>query len=239
MCDEWMPSLRLPLDIEQFWTLPRNPAYRYEYADGSAILTPRARHYHAVLDLTTLAPQPAPETLYLRPMRATDRAYLPGAFAWAFDGIQPFGSLGEAKRFEAAQKCLEKTWTGGDGPWVQEATFVLALEDSDRAIGALYVTLLPGGDPSAWDSFYWTGQPPPDLVLRRGGQPHLTWIFVAPVYGRHGAGTALLSASVEVLLRLGYETLWSTFMDGNVSSMLWHWRNGFRLMGHPGSRRGK
>ena len=52
MCDEWMPTIKLPLSKEQFQQLPRNPAYKYEYLDGLAYLSPRARHYHAALDLS-------------------------------------------------------------------------------------------------------------------------------------------------------------------------------------------
>jgi L-amino acid N-acyltransferase YncA len=50
-------------------------------------------------------------------------------------------------------------------------------------------------------------------------------------------GTALLAAATRELLRLGYTELLSTFMLGNDSSMLWHWRNGFRLLAYPGSVR--
>jgi hypothetical protein len=39
------------------------------------------------------------------------------------------------------------------------------------------------------------------------------------------------------LRQLDYAELWSTFVVGNDSSMLWHWRSGFRLFPHPGSRR--
>jgi L-amino acid N-acyltransferase YncA len=52
-----------------------------------------------------------------------------------------------------------------------------------------------------------------------------------------GIGSALLAASVRVLKAEGYHHLWSTFVSGNDSSMLWHWRNGFRLLPYPGSRR--
>src|SRR2546423_464085 len=31
MCDDWMPVIRLPLTLDQFHQLPRNPAYKYEY----------------------------------------------------------------------------------------------------------------------------------------------------------------------------------------------------------------
>jgi hypothetical protein len=36
---------------------------------------------------------------------------------------------------------------------------------------------------------------------------------------------------------MGFTHLASTFLLGNDSSMLWHWRNGFQLAGYPGSRR--
>jgi L-amino acid N-acyltransferase YncA len=52
-----------------------------------------------------------------------------------------------------------------------------------------------------------------------------------------GTGTALLGAAVRELLALGYSQLLSTFMLGNDSSMLWHWRSGFELLAHPGSFR--
>src|SRR5262245_18524120 len=55
MCDEWMPVLQLPLTIEQYHQLPRNPSYKYEYIQGKACLTPRARHYHALLDVASFA----------------------------------------------------------------------------------------------------------------------------------------------------------------------------------------
>ena len=39
------------------------------------------------------------------------------------------------------------------------------------------------------------------------------------------------------LLAMGYKELASTFLIGNDSSMLWHWRSGFRLLAYPGSWR--
>jgi hypothetical protein len=51
-------------------------------------------------------------------------------------------------------------------------------------------------------------------------------------------GTALLTATGNALLDMGFNQLVTTFISGNDSSMLWHWRNGFRLLAHPNSRRG-
>ena len=49
--EKWYPFIKLPLTIEQFHQLPRNPAYKYEYIDGEAWLTARPKAYHALLTL--------------------------------------------------------------------------------------------------------------------------------------------------------------------------------------------
>src|SRR5947209_5345274 len=105
MCDQWMPTLKLPLTPEQFQQLPRNPAYRYEYLDGHGYLSPRGRHYHALLDLRPLA---AAESVDLTPIAPADFAALDKLFADAFRSIQPFGGLDETTRLEAARQALER-----------------------------------------------------------------------------------------------------------------------------------
>jgi hypothetical protein len=95
--------------------------------------------------------------------------------------------------------------------------------------GAILITLLPAGIVDNWGSHAWKEPPPADAVERRLGCPHLTWIFVSPWVERRGMGTALLAASVKALLEQGYTQLASTFLQGNDSSTLWHWHNGFRL----------
>jgi GNAT superfamily N-acetyltransferase len=239
MCDEWMPLIKLPLSWDEFQQLPRNAAYKYEYFDQTAYLTPRPKHYHTLLDLSTFQPGEAEpmERVTLRRAEEADFADLVPLFTAAFRRIQPFGSLNDATREEAARRALDKTRTGGDGPLIESASFV-ALDGADRqAVGAILVTLLPAGDPCEWESYYWPVLPPADVIVRRQGRPHLTWIFVAPLWAGHGVGTALLAASVGELRALGYAELASTFMIGNDASMLWHWRNGFRLLPSPGSRR--
>src|SRR5262249_14566697 len=153
----------------------------------------------------------------------------------AFRGIQPFGSLEDEAMREAAKTCLERTRTGYDGPLVEPASFVAL--DEKRCVGAILITLLPDENPTNWDAFQWAEPRPPDCIANRMGRPHLTWIFVGPWHKGEGTGTALLAASVQKLLALGYTRLASTFLSANESSMLWHWRNGFRLLPHPGSKR--
>jgi GNAT superfamily N-acetyltransferase len=238
MCDQWMTALKLPLTWEQFLRLPRNPAYKYEYFDATAWLSPRPRYYHALLDLASLADAPregADVKAVLRPVVEADWEELAPLFAAAFERQQPFGGLDDEPREAAARKALAHTRNGGDGPWVERASFVAT--DRGGAVGAILVTLLPPDDPTDWDSYHWREAPPADAVARRLGRPHLTWVFVSPFDAGRGVGTALLSAAARELLALGYTELASTFLLGNDSSMLWHWRNGFRLLQYPGSRR--
>jgi GNAT superfamily N-acetyltransferase len=86
-------------------------------------------------------------------------------------------------------------------------------------------------------SMRWKTPPPTDCIERGLGRPHLTWIFVAPLHAGHGIGSALLAHATGSLLDLGYTELISSFLLGNTSSMLWHWRNGFELQAYPGSPR--
>jgi GNAT superfamily N-acetyltransferase len=236
MCDEWMAGLELPLTAGQFRRLPRNPAYRYTHDDGVARVSPRPRYYHALLELAA-APDPVPPQVPLRPLRPEDWEALEPVFAAAFADQPPFAGLDDDTRLTAARRSLTQTRTGGDGPWVEAASFVAATAGSTRPAGGLLVTLLPDRDPSGWDSYHWDEPPPADAVARRLGRPHLTWVFVAPPLAGRGVGTALLAAASASLLTLGYRELASTFLLGNESSMLWHWRNGFRLLPYPGSRR--
>jgi GNAT superfamily N-acetyltransferase len=235
--DEWMSTLELRMEPDEFRRLPRNPAYRYTYFAGSAWLNPRPRYYHALLDLSAPAredPGGREPAARLRPFGPDDWEALAPVFASAFAEQLPFGPLDDERRLAAARKSLNQTRTGGDGPWVEQASFVA---ESGGPIGAVLVTLLPATDPTDWASYHWEEPPPPDCVARRLGRPHLTWVFVTPKEAGRGVGTALLGAAADALRALGYAEMVSTFLLGNDSSMLWHWRAGFRLLTHPASRR--
>jgi ribosomal protein S18 acetylase RimI-like enzyme len=236
MCDDWLTGVQVPMTREQFQLLPRNPAYAYDYHEGTASLRPRPRYYHAVLPL---APAPvfeaADEKAVLRPLRDTDWELAP-LFADAFRDQPPFGHLLDEPRQAAGATCLAQTRGGSEGPLIQRASY-LAVDAEDRPRGAILITLFPEGDPSSIGSYHWATPAPPDAVERRLGRPHITWIFVAHGAKGLGLGTALLRASVAELRSMGFRELSTTFMLGNTSSLLWHWRMGFRLVAYPFSRR--
>jgi hypothetical protein len=240
MIDRWFSGIELPLTFEEFRRLPTNPAYKYEYFGGKAWLSPRPKSCHALLELRPreeIGTVDAREPIRIRPLGAADWEALGAVFAGAFHRVQPFASLGETDRLDAARQCLGHTREGGDGPLIEPACSVAVAREDDAVRGAILVTLMPDLDPSTSFDLRWREPPPPDWRERRLGRPHLTWIFVGPWSAEQGVGSALLAAATDALLALGYRELASTFLLGNNSSALWHWRNGFRLAGRPYSWR--
>jgi GNAT superfamily N-acetyltransferase len=171
----------------------------------------------------------------VRPLRDGDWDLLAAPFSHAFFRVFPFSVMDDDERCDAGGQCLRHTRDSGDGPVVLSACFVAT--DDERPVAATLVTLWPDRDLSDWNAGDWPEPPPPDCLQKRLGIPHLTWIFVDPIVQGYGVGTALLSALVNRLLDMGYDRLSSTFLQGNDSSLLWHWRNGFELLENPGSRR--
>jgi GNAT superfamily N-acetyltransferase len=195
-------------------TLPRNAAYKYEYANGNAILSARPVGCRVVLRLRASRPKPV-EGITLRRLQPKDWKDLAESMAWAFHRVQPFESLDDAKGLEAARDCLNFTRKGGDGPLVPDACFVASMATGPKTaiVGAIVITLRKAKS-----------------IKRQKILPHLTWIFVEPPEARRGIGAALLAASTEALRTKGYKSLESTILVGNSASMMWHWRMGFRLL---------
>ena len=224
MLNDWFNVIELPLTLEQFRRLPWNPAYKYEFIEGHAWLSPRPKNSHAVLDLQNfvrpVAEILAHDELLVRPLQENDWAAMPTLFAGAFNQVQPFASLTDEKRTSASEDCLGETHDEAEGPLVPDACLVAARVIDNSLVGAIIITL-----------------PPAYAIEGVVGLPHLTWIFVSHWHARHGVGSALLDGAVKALLQLGYKELVSTFLMGNESSMLWHWKAGFRLLESPWSLR--
>ncbi len=243
MIERWFPILRIPMTMRQFQKLPRNPAYRYDYFKGKAVISGRPRCFGARLKLRRSEDGPPSEVevhgerAVFRPLDDDDWPGLTQAFASGFRRVPPFASMSDRRRLEAARLSLRSAREGEDGPIIHVACHVARIEGKERPVGACLVTLVPPVDlEDAW-SLRWKAPPPAEAVERRLGHPHLTWIFVAPALAGFGIGSALLEHATKGLLDLGYSQLASSFLEGNDSSTLWHWRNGFELLPYVGSKR--
>lgn len=211
MLGDWFRTMELPIAFSDFERLPRHPAYKYEFFDGRAVLTPRPRYQRAVLELpASLTPTSAssqPSGVTIRALAPGDWTSLPELLSAAFHGVPPLVTLGADRRLDVARECLERTRMGGDGSVVEGACFVAADQHgAECLVGAILVTLI------------------------REGCPHLTWILVRPRHVGQGLGTALLAAAVTALRERGHRDLASTFLVGNHRATLWLWRRGFHLV---------
>jgi hypothetical protein len=242
MLDHWFQTIKLPLSWRQFLQLPQDAAYKYEYSDETAWLTPRPKFYHARLRLRRQGDAlplevEAKSPVRFRSLQEHDWPRLSRTFAASFRRVQPFASLSDRRRVEAARECLKHTHSGGEGPVIAPACHVAWDEENGRPAGAIVVTLIPAVDLEGFWDARWPSPPPPDCIERRLGRPHLTWVFVGPWHAGHGVGSALLAHASQKLIDLGYTELISSFILGNTSSMLWHWRSGFELLAYDGSIR--
>ena len=237
MGDQWMIPRTIRIAPSDLAKVPLHPNWRYEsQPDGlSAMLLPRPRFGHALLSLNRWRCPGPVKAVDFRPWESSDPGDLVSLFLGAFASLEPIAGLGDNERKAAAEEALSDGWNGAEGP-VSKAS-AIAIDPTGKSLGAVMVTLLPGGNldgPGAWR---WQEPPPEDLETMGGGMPHLTWIFVNPDIQHSGVGAALLTHAVGVLRQMGYSQLASTFLTGNHASALWHWRMGFELMSWPGSPR--
>jgi ribosomal protein S18 acetylase RimI-like enzyme len=218
--EDFFEKVELTITAEQFAQLPRHPAYAYAYSNGRATLTPRPHYVPVGLDLAEApARDRAMTDVRIRRLEADDWEALAPTFSSAFQDAAPFALMDPVTRVRAARLCLTRTETGADGRVVDNACLVIFdPRTDDTLLGAVIVTRVP----------YTYGSVRTALKTDRT-VPHLTWIFVHDQLRRKGIGRALLDAACTELRALGDTRLASTFMVGNTSAMLWHWRMGFRL----------
>jgi len=247
MLNDFFQSLNFEFPWERFVTLPRHPAYRYQYQGGRAKISGNPRYYQCTLPLNDQSAsgfEPAAGELTcffsnyeLHPLHDSDWEKLLPLFATAFESPPPLLQLTREQRLSAAKALLERTRHGGDGPVVRNACFTLCDRQTGELYGAILITLIPDGDVQDFNCHNWSKVAPNNAIEDRWGQPHLTWIFVDPHHQRRNLGKVLLREATSRLRRLGYSQLVSTFLLGDHASTLWHWKMGFQLASHPGSPR--
>jgi GNAT superfamily N-acetyltransferase len=232
-------QLRLKVNFHTWDILPRNAAYKYEYFNNAAWLSPRPKSFDAVLRLqhwnspvtNDTSDVVQGESAVIRQWEPRDWEAAVNPFYRSFARQQPFSSYSRIRARRLATDCLTHTREGHDGPLLPEACFVA---ESDDAKGGTR-EIVAGALVTLADTPWVVSR----LDLGEGvtAVPHLTWIFVDQLESRRGIGSALLDRIVRALRDAGHRALASTFVLGNDSSVLWHWRNGFELVRSPYSTR--
>ncbi len=229
------------MTLESYERLPRHPSYKLEYWGGQLRISPRWRSHCFFLELRPPEECPRVDDLRVAAIRslvAGDWETLPVVLADAFRDSPPLGMLGDRRRVCAARDWLLSTRDGCEGPLVEPACVVAVdPEDDSKVLGALLVTLMVPKARSWYARLRNAVDPqPPDLAEGRE-QSQMSWIFVRPGASGRGVGTALLAAATRTLWKSGFRELASATHCGNVSSLVWHWRNGFQLLPNPDSVR--
>jgi GNAT superfamily N-acetyltransferase len=236
---DWFRTVEFPLAWDAYRRLPRHSAYRYEYRQGKATITGRPLYRHCRIPIP---PSPAPsettpalQTLELVPwtqasLTAGQKDRLVDLYQAAFAETVPFPALTKEDQFAAAFSILGGSIAGFDGVPIPQASFVIRSRAEKMPVAAALLTLTAPGNWTDFTDPAWKAAPPKDPVRQQWGHPHLTWLFVRPDFQRQGLGTRLLTQARQQLSQLGYAWLFSTFLVGNNSSLLWHWKQGFELI---------
>src|SRR4051812_43330300 len=88
-------GIRIPLSIEQFRMIPRNPAYKQEFLDGEMIVSQRPDLNACLLSLVVPTPWLVDDqdVATVRPLTEGDWDALPEVMTSAFDTQAPFGLI--------------------------------------------------------------------------------------------------------------------------------------------------
>ena len=120
--------MRFRMGLHRWHYLPRHPAYKYEYLNGKAWITPRPRSVDSLLDFANwrgVRPlseddRLSRETIRIRPMTDDDWEPLREIFYLAFQNEEPFKSLSRRRAKLMVDACLDFTRRGGDEPLIPE-----------------------------------------------------------------------------------------------------------------------
>lgn len=221
--DRYVTPLKLPMAIDTFWRFPHLPAYKADYKDGSAELTYRPRLSMARLAITERVER-SPDGVDLVLLDPADRCdKLAKLFLNAFARVAPVDAMPATTRRHAADSAMRHTIGGGDGTVMNSACFAAIDGLEGDLLGAAIVTNIGLREDE------WPESPvPPDLV-------NLTWLFVNPNHHRRGIGSALLDRVVNACAASGRGWLTSHFSVDNPPAVMFHWRNGFELVGKMGA----
>jgi len=247
MLNSWFREIEFKMDWEAFQSLPRHPAYRYQYRNRRVSILARPRYFHATIEtdatsLSVITQQNGTinDTVKVVPFSDSQWDELPELFVASLQQMPPMFQWDRENSLNLASALVERTRLGKDGAVDNDASCV-AVDESGRVIGAIIVTDIAAAnvakvEPSILSDEYDTELP--SLMESLGlfaGQSHLTWGCVHPYWMRRGIGAELLATACDDLKRRGKTTLASTIMYGNEPAILWHWRMGFSLLSHPES----
>lgn len=202
----------IPMSIDEFDTMEHRLGWKHEYWGGAAQLSPASMAVDSLeLDLVEYGPQFSRlfDGVQIRRIEPYDKRALIGLFVYVFDDAIEYIGYDDASYHQSAHDSIA-TLFGGTG-WGREPQIDGRAEHS-------FVAILDAEIVAA-------------IAVRsieRG--PIVEPVMVHPAYQRVGLGTMLLATAIASMRLAGETTLFSRCHLGNIASLAWHMKNGFREM---------
>lgn len=197
-----MRTRHLPMTIDEFHVMAREPGWKYEYWDGKAHISPAHRTATASL---YIEPRSYQAPCRIRPLK---RRYQPGmidAFVAAFRDTIEYCDCDDEQVLDSARNNVVGFFAGERGsPHPASRLALVSQPEGEResVVGA-------------------------SLVVGMRGSALLDVLFVVPQWQRMGVATALVSSVIDGLHDSGHSTLKSRYNLGNDGSRAWHRKFGF------------
>jgi ribosomal protein S18 acetylase RimI-like enzyme len=203
-----LPLPELPMLIDEFHVMEHRLGWKHEYWDGAARLSCQPTAV-ASLELDLALPKDIPLThvpgYQLCGLTVADETALVDLFLRAFDDAVEYAGWDEAQFERDAQRSIK--------------SFFDRRPSSNRCEGLLNHSFAVRHQESIVAAI---------LIRKKKGRPTMEPIMVSPGHQRRGLGSALLATAIQSLQQSGVDVLGSRCHLGNIASLNWHKRNGFR-----------
>ncbi len=189
------------MSVDDYHLLEMKPGWKYEYWDGKAHISPSPRY---AITTIKVAPRPGEKRGKLRAVKRGDEAQLIEVFYDAFKDTSEYCDWDEEEIYKSAVDGIQSYYSGKRGK-PHTASYVVVVADesgAEQIVGAA-------------------------LVVHGIEHPFLDILFVRRDYQQRGLATALVTAAVNRLHKMGAKKLSSAYRLCNEASARWHRDFGF------------
>ena len=184
----------------EFAGLARDPGWKYEYAHGSALISPR----HLVVQMRVPVTPRVVESagILIRPVSPEDASGLVRAFFNGFRDTVEYCDCSATHIRHSGEDAIATFFGGKRGAFHEASRLAVVADDTMTIVGAA-------------------------LVVQKKQGPFLDMLFIDPLRHRRGLATALVGSVMNALHTVGEPHLGSAYNLANAPSRAWHEAFGF------------